>query len=626
MQHLAEHPEARGDAHRLGDAGLRDHVGGLLRAQRGHVVVDLGGRDHRRAHQRHVDGREGDALVGELAARTARPGVQRRLAGDVGREARRVGQHADRADVDDMAPAPGHHARQQSHRDAQAAEVVELHRALEVVEALVAVLDRAPDAAPGVIDQEVDAAVLVDQHLDEAVDIGHVGEVGRVGHELVAARARLGAGLVELVLVAAADDRHRAGLGELVRRRQPDARAAAGDEHDLARDRPLQAAVDEQVGVEVALPVVPQPPGVVVEPGALDAAALERGVERAAVVACRPVQEGEHVLGQAEVLHHGVADAPHRGQCHQALLHALRDEAEQRRVDEQVHLRRMGCLAEDVEHVADPVALRVDEVEGLAPDVGLGVADVVDAADHEVDGDDVDAAALQADRGHPRRQDLPHALDQLEEVVGAVDLVDLSGRAVADDEGRSVDRPGHLALGADDLLALVLRHEVRVLEVLGLVEHVLAEHALVQAGGGDAADVVQVARVDRLGELHEVARALDVDPDLTLLVGTQVVHGGQVVDGVDLALQGLQRIGAHAQAAGRQVAHHWHGARLGAARQAPIGVQRIDLGRVAHQEVHGAALARQQRLDQSLADESRGPGDEIAHRFLPAVGCGGRQA
>jgi hypothetical protein len=31
------------------------------------TFVDLGRRDHRRAHQRHVDGGEADALVGELA-------------------------------------------------------------------------------------------------------------------------------------------------------------------------------------------------------------------------------------------------------------------------------------------------------------------------------------------------------------------------------------------------------------------------------------------------------------------------------------------------------------------------------------------------------------------------------
>ena len=44
-----------------------------------------------------------DAVVDHLGGDAARQGVERRLRGHVGREARRVGLHADRADVDDVA-------------------------------------------------------------------------------------------------------------------------------------------------------------------------------------------------------------------------------------------------------------------------------------------------------------------------------------------------------------------------------------------------------------------------------------------------------------------------------------------------------------------------------------------
>ena len=274
--------------------------------------------------------------------------------------------------------------------------------------------------------------------------------------------------------------------------------------------------VDLQRRVEVTLPVVPEAPGVVVELRAGDARALQRRQRLAAVVAGREVDEGEHVLGQAEVLEHRRLDPAHRRQRHHSLLHALRDEAEQRGVDEQVHLRRMRRLADDVEDVADAVAERVDEMEAPLVEVGLEVADVVERGDDEIDRDDVDAAALEADRRHPRRQQLAHALDQLEEVVRAVDLVHLAGLRVADDERGAVHRPRHLRLGANDLLALVLGHEVRMVEALGLVEHVLAKDAFVEAGRGDRADVVQVTGVDRPGELDDRARALDVDGDLRL--------------------------------------------------------------------------------------------------------------
>jgi hypothetical protein len=48
------------------------------------------------------------------------------------------------------------HARQQTQCHAQRAEVVELHGALEVVEALERMLDRTADGPPGVVDQDVD--------------------------------------------------------------------------------------------------------------------------------------------------------------------------------------------------------------------------------------------------------------------------------------------------------------------------------------------------------------------------------------------------------------------------------------------------------------------------------------
>ena len=98
-----EDAQPRRDPHRTVDDRLDDEVGGLLRRERGNVLVDAGRRDHRRAHQRHVDGRERDALVDELRRGAGRERVERRLRSHVRGEARRVGQHADRRDVDDVA-------------------------------------------------------------------------------------------------------------------------------------------------------------------------------------------------------------------------------------------------------------------------------------------------------------------------------------------------------------------------------------------------------------------------------------------------------------------------------------------------------------------------------------------
>ena len=272
----------------------------------------------------------------------------------------------------------------------------------------------------------------------------------------------------------------------------------------------------------------------------------------------------------------------------------------------------MRGAREDVEHVTHAVAHRIDQVEATLGNAFL-VADGSQRIDHEIDRHDVHAPALQADRRHPRRQDLAQALDHLEEVVRAVDLVHLARLAVAHHHGGAVHRPGQLALLAHDLLALVLGLEVRMVQPLGLIEHVLAEHAFVQPRRRDGGHMVEVPCVDGARQIDGIARAVDVDGHLGLDVGREVVHGRQVEEMVDLPLERLDVGRAHAELLRRQVAMHGNGA---GRAHAPVAAQRRHLvGTLGpDQEMNHRALALQQLLDQPLADETRCPRDEIPHR------------
>jgi len=93
-------------------------------------------------------------------------------------------QHADRADVYEMALAFGHHARQENHIEAQATKIIELRGAFEVVKTVVIGLHRAADGTARIVDQEVNASVIGNQHLQKEVEDGHVGNVGRVSHKV----------------------------------------------------------------------------------------------------------------------------------------------------------------------------------------------------------------------------------------------------------------------------------------------------------------------------------------------------------------------------------------------------------------------------------------------------------
>ena len=189
------------------------------------------------------------------------------------------------------------------------------------------------------------------------------------------------------------------------------------------------------------LPVIPKSPGVILQRWHGNAQPFERSVRLAAVDVGRVVDEGQHVFRQAQVLHDRVTDAPHRRQCDQALFDGLGDEPQQRGVDEQVHPRRVRGATEDIQHIADTQAVRVHQMKAARGDAGL-VADVVEGIDHKIDRHEVDPPAFQADHGHPRRQQLAHALDQLEKIVRTVDLVHLAAAAVAHHQRRAVHRPG----------------------------------------------------------------------------------------------------------------------------------------------------------------------------------------
>jgi len=199
-----------------------------------------------------------------------------------------------------------------------------------------------------------------------------------------------------------------------------------------------------------------------------------------------------------------------------------------------------GGAGEEVEHLAGGLRLRIGEVEGAAVEIRL-VGDVVDRRGDIVDRDDVDLAALDSHGRQPGRQHPPRPLQQLEHVVGPVDLVDRASARVADHDPRPVDAPRAAAVLAHDPLGLVLGAEVRVgVEVFGLIEHILGPGAPVEARRGDRADLVEAAGLDRGGQLDRVPRALDVRDLLGLGAGRHVVYRRQVEEVVDLAAQRQQ--------------------------------------------------------------------------------------
>jgi len=193
---------------------------------------------------------------------------------------------------------------------------------------------------------------------------------------------------------------------------------------------------------------------------------------------------------------------------------------------------------------------------------------------------------------------------------------------VADHESGTVDSPRPLALAADDAFRQVLGAEIRMIEVLGFLEHVFAEGAVVESGGCDRAHVMKASRLNAMREFDDVPRAVDVRPLLVLGAGGQIVDRGQVEQMRDLAFEAFDIFGGDTQVGLRQVADD---------RDQPLFVdapgfaQRRELleRALAHQQIDRFA-ALEQILDQKTADEPGSAGNEINHRVLPWACCARR--
>jgi hypothetical protein len=449
--------------------------------------------------------------------------------------------------------------------------------------------------------------VLLDHLVCHALDVVQVRQVGRVDVRLAAALANLLGHLLELLARARNQEDATAGVADLERGLEADPRRRAGD-HDLpALDGVAQGAVAEERRVHVALPVVPQAAGVRGQRRDRDPGALERALRVARVESAEEVAVLDRALGDPEVLESLLPDPLDRRQLLEARAHRLRDRVREVAVDPHRELRRVPGLGEGVERLAHAHRLGIGQVEGVTGEIVVGeVGDVVHRLGDEVDRHHVRLAALGPRERKPLRQRLAEPLEQLEEVVRAVDLVHLTGLGVTEHDRRAEDQQLRLHLVAGDPLRVELRLVVGVWQLLVLVEHLLLPRALVGAGHGDRRDVVEAAHVVRVRELDDVPRAVHVRAPHRLVVRGHVVHGGEMEEVVDLLVEALDP-----QPGLREVARHRHDPVAGAQ---PLR-ERIELPArpFAHERVDGP-LPLEQFLDEVPADETCCPGDEVVHR------------
>ncbi len=434
-----------------------------------------------------------------------------------------------------------------------------------------------------------------------------VTEVCGVHIRLAADLLHLGAHLLELLRAPCDPDDRRAGRSQMRAHGASDATRRAGDHHHPAAHDATHVGRRGELRIEVALPVVPHLPCVLVQRRAGDAAAGKRGLGIGRVEGRGIVHVGERRVGNAEprqcLLTHALhrRKRAHRGEpSGQHPSHAP--------VDAQRKLGRVRRAAERVERVAERQRRRVDDMKDASVEPIL-VRDMVDCLCDKVDRNQVERPSLGADEGHPLREGVAHLLDELEGVVRPVDAVRLTCLGRTDDHARPVHAPRHRCLGPDDAFGLVLGLVVGMIELLALVEHRLGEGPFEPPCHGDGAHEMEAARTHHIGHVDRVARAGDVGPLCLLGRRREVVDGRQVEE--LRAADALTILGREREPRLGEVAAQRMQAR--AARVETLTLCREACPRPWTDEHEDVIPTGEEQRHQVAADEPRRACDEVRH-------------
>ncbi|HXJ37311.1 MAG TPA: hypothetical protein VMS22_25060 [Candidatus Eisenbacteria bacterium] len=178
------------------------------------------------------------------------------------------------------------------------------------------------------------------------------------------------------------------------------------------------------------------------------------------------------------------------------------------------------------------------------------------------------------------------------------------------DERRPVDAPRHGARGAHDALGFVLGAEVRVLEIAGLVEHVLAKDAVVSSRHGNRAHVVEAPGRDALGDLDRIAGPHDVHLVERSLARRHVVEAADVEEMRDTPAQIRELRASEAEARHDEVAHHRNDSLGTGVPTRELLFEAAERTRP-HEDENLPRSPTKQLLDQMAADEAGAAGKEI---------------
>ena len=130
------------------------------------------------------------------------------------------------------------------------------------MEAIIGQVNGAAYGTASIVHQNIHPPEIRQHLLCKTIAIFHAGNIHTVGIHLAAFLFNLLLGFFQLGGFAGGHNDHRTSLRQFNRRGLADTGRGAGHHHNLAGNTPFQGAINKQVGIQIALPKIPQPPGI----------------------------------------------------------------------------------------------------------------------------------------------------------------------------------------------------------------------------------------------------------------------------------------------------------------------------------------------------------------------------
>ena len=321
----------------------------------------------------------------------------------------------------------------------------------------------------------------------------------------------------------------------------PDTRGCASHHNHFVFDSPFESTIDKQIWIEIALPIIPDRCRIAGQRWTFDTSAAQYPLGFTIIKLGGVTDKLQGLCRNTHIFQNGVTHPLNRRQAGDTITDHFGNKAKQTGVDPHRHARGMTGLGKNIEHLTNTVRLRVGEVEAIY--LRVGVSNGIHCINDVIDRNDIEASTFKTDGRHPLGKSVTQLLQHLEEVVGAINLIDFTSLGMTNDHTGAIDFIWHLAtLFTDDFFCHMFGAQIGIVKILCLLKHIFTEDALVESSRSYGADMMKITRPQGFGTIDRRMGTLNIGQLLSFAIRLQIIDSGQMKEVIDTTFKALSII------------------------------------------------------------------------------------